>query len=90
MTGRPKRMALGWLLAVLTAGVCLAQDFPVPLQSAPPEPLAPGSARVMQLIGDVSVLRDSYPWALSVGAAVKPQQVILTGSDGYEIGRAHV
>ena len=32
---------------------------------------------------DVSVLRDSEPWALNVGDLVQTQQVILTGPDGY-------
>jgi len=85
MTGGPKKWLLGWLLAALTGGVCLGQDLPRFSLTAPPKPLPPGSARVEQLIGDVSVLRDSYAWALNAGDAVLPQQVILTGPDGYAL-----
>jgi ferric-dicitrate binding protein FerR (iron transport regulator) len=30
-------------------------------------------------------MRDNTPWALNVGDAVKPQQVIVTGPDGYGV-----
>ncbi|MGE5646493.1 MAG: FecR domain-containing protein [Acidobacteriota bacterium] len=41
------------------------------------------AATVEYLAGQVSILRDSQAWALNIGAAIKPQQVILTGPDGY-------
>ncbi len=37
----------------------------------------------MTISGQVSVLRDSVPWALSSGDAVQVQQVIVTGPDGH-------
>ena len=37
--------------------------------------------------GQVSVLHDSSPWALHVGDAVQPRQIIITGSDGYALLR---
>ena len=40
---------------------------------------------MISLSGDVSLLRDNYPWALDTGAIVKPQQVIVTGDDGHAI-----
>ncbi len=40
-------------------------------------------ARVVALTGQVSVLRDSVPWALEVGDEVLPRQVIVTGPDGF-------
>jgi hypothetical protein len=40
---------------------------------------------VISLTGQVSVLRDSYPWALKVGDSVSPQHVIITGLDGYAV-----
>jgi ferric-dicitrate binding protein FerR (iron transport regulator) len=43
------------------------------------------AARVASLTGQVSVLRDSIPWALSVGDTVKPRQIILTGVDGFAV-----
>jgi len=42
---------------------------------------------VTSLTGQVSVLRESQPWALNVGDSVQTKQVILTGSDGFAIFR---
>src|SRR5271168_879624 len=41
------------------------------------------AAKVVTMTGQVSVLRDSVPWALNIGDSVQMQQVILTGPDGY-------
>ena len=41
------------------------------------------AATLEYLTGQVSVLRDQQPWALNVGSLIKPQQVIITGQDGY-------
>jgi hypothetical protein len=62
------------LLLVATAVVCPAQMFP----SAPE-----AAAKVISLNGQVSVLRDSQPWALAMGDLVQVQQVIITGADGF-------
>ncbi|MBI2681252.1 MAG: FecR domain-containing protein [Candidatus Solibacter usitatus] len=43
------------------------------------------AARLRSLTGQVSVLRDSSPWALSVGDAVQPSQIILSGPDGFAV-----
>jgi len=56
------------------APACYAQLFPASADAA---------AKVITMTGQVSVLRDSEPWALNVGDSVKAQQVILTGPDGY-------
>lgn len=80
-----------WLLAAVLAVVCPAQTF-----SPPPPAIAPiapttvlgadsSAAKVISLTGQVSVLRDSYPWALGVGDTVQTKQVILTGADGFVI-----
>jgi hypothetical protein len=66
--------AVGLLLAALL-GVCPAQTLQTDATSA--------AATVENLAGQVSVLRDSQPWALNIGAQVKPQQIIVTGPDGY-------
>jgi hypothetical protein len=63
---------LAWLLLAATLGVCWAQTGS----------LGPG-AKVVTLSGQVSVLRESSPWALNVGDQVRPQQMILTGPDGF-------
>jgi len=65
---------IGVLLVFAAAGVCSAQLFP----SSPD-----AAAKVLSMTGQVSVLRDSQPWALNVGDLVQTQQVILTGPDGY-------
>ena len=46
-----------------------------------------GAAKVETMTGQVSVLHDSSPWALHLGDAVQPRQVIITGSDGYALLR---
>ena len=46
-----------------------------------------GAAKVETMTGQVSILRDSSPWALHVGDSVQPQQMILTGPDGYALLR---
>lgn len=43
------------------------------------------AAHVMSLTGQVSILRDSVPWALSVGDSVKPRQIIISGADGFAV-----
>ena len=86
MTGGLNRWLLGWLLVALTAGVCPAQYFQgLPQAPTPTEPAMPGSARVAQLLGDVSVLKGSEPWALNVGDTVRPREVILTGPDSFAV-----
>ena len=65
---------IGALLIAATAPVCFAQLFPAPPDAA---------AKVISMTGEVSVLKDSQPWALSIGDQVQMQQVILTGPDGY-------
>jgi ferric-dicitrate binding protein FerR (iron transport regulator) len=62
------------LLVTVAVQICSAQLFPVSSDAA---------AKVVSMAGQVSVLRDSEPWALSVGDLVQSQQVILTGPDGY-------
>ncbi len=58
------------------AGACLAQDLPANGDYA---------AKVISLTGDVSVLRDSGPWALNAGDSIKMRQVIVTGPDGHAV-----
>ena len=62
------------LLVTVAAQICSAQLFPASPDAA---------AKAVTITGQVSVLRDSEPWALNVGDLVQAQQVILTGPDGY-------
>jgi FecR protein len=65
---------IGALLMLAVAGNCSAQLFPKSSDEA---------AKVLSLTGQVSVMRDSQPWALNIGDLVQTQQVIFTGPDGY-------
>jgi len=65
---------IGVLLVFAATGICSAQLFPQSPDAA---------AKVVSMTGQVSILRDSEPWALNVGDLVQTQQVILTGPDGY-------
>ena len=62
------------LLVAASLGLCTAQVLPQPSEAA---------AKVISLTGQVSVLRDSEPWALNVGDLVQVRQVIVTGPDGF-------
>lgn len=73
-------MVLGRLIAfcMLMAAsgvVCSAQNVSGP----------DSTAKVLQLTGQVSVLKDNYPWALQVGSTVQLKQMIVTGTDGYAL-----
>ena len=46
---------------------------------------AEGAAKVTQLSGSVSVLKDSTEWALHAGSQVLVKQVIITGADGFAV-----
>jgi len=45
------------------------------------------SAQVLQLTGQVSVLKDREPWVLNVGDWVQKRQQIVTGGNGYALFR---
>lgn len=85
MSVRLKSRSLGWLVAAITVGVCAAQTFAPAPPIVAPAPAPPSAATVVSLTGQVSVLRDSYPWALSVGDTVRMQQVVITGPDGFAV-----
>ncbi len=74
--GRHSVASLLLLLAAL-AGVCSAQSTSL----ITPE----GAAKVISMTGQVSVLQDTYPWALHPGDAVKLKQEIITGADGFAV-----
>jgi hypothetical protein len=64
-------------LAIASVGTLQAQS-PVP-----DLPAGSGAAKLISFSGQISVLHDSTPWALNLGDIVQPQQVIVTGPDGY-------
>jgi ferric-dicitrate binding protein FerR (iron transport regulator) len=42
-----------------------------------------GAAKLLSFTGQISVMRDSTAWALNAGDIVQPEQVVITGADGY-------
>jgi hypothetical protein len=62
------------LLLAATVVVCLGQMPPIDSSNY--------AAKVISLTGQVSVLKDSEPWALVVGDTIQVKQLILTGPDG--------
>jgi len=42
-----------------------------------------GAAKVVTLTGQLNILRDGSTWALNLGDLVQPEQIIVTGADGY-------
>jgi ferric-dicitrate binding protein FerR (iron transport regulator) len=71
MTGQRRMMAVPWLF-LAAAGAVSAQTPP-----------SQAAARVVELAGSVSVLKDSYPIVLNEGSWILPKQEIVTGPDGY-------
>lgn len=45
------------------------------------------AATAVHVEGNVSLLRDSYLWAVNSGDRILPQQIIVTGPDGYAVFR---
>ena len=74
MTCWASRAYLVVLLIAVGTVMCSAQIMPLS---------AEGAAKVISLDGQVSVLRDTTPWALNVGDEVQIRQVIITGPDGF-------
>jgi ferric-dicitrate binding protein FerR (iron transport regulator) len=75
MNGALRAVLSAWLLVAAAAiSVCPAQTLPSAGSPA---------ARVIQLSGQVSVLKESNPWALQIGDTVQVRQVIVTGPDGF-------
>lgn len=70
-----KSLAVLALLVAAMAVVCPAQVFQTDSTNS--------AATVLNVTGQVSVLRDSSPWALNTGSQVKPQEIVITGSDGH-------
>jgi hypothetical protein len=74
-------MRNGFALAALLLMACagLRAQFP-------PDP--DGTAKLVVFTGQVSVIKstgDGALWALNLGDSVRPQQVVVTGPDGYAL-----
>jgi hypothetical protein len=51
--------------------------------SLTPAHAQPVAAKVIEMSGQVSVLKDGYPQALFVSGSIAPKQLVITGPDGY-------
>lgn len=61
----------------MTAVVCLGQFLPSDAGNY--------AAKVVSLTGQVSILKDFQPWALSVGDSIQVTQRVVTGADGHAL-----
>ncbi len=69
------------LLATAVAFVCSS----IASGQMLPSDAANYAAKVITQSGQVSVLKDSQPWALSIGDSVQARDLIITGPDGHAI-----
>jgi len=65
------------LMAASTSLVCLAQ---IPFFSSPD-----WAAKAVTVTGQVAVMKDNRPWAVSVGDPIQAQQRVISGADGHAI-----
>jgi ferric-dicitrate binding protein FerR (iron transport regulator) len=82
MLGNLQSWPVKLLLAAALLQVCLAQS------TLPPSPaggVPDGAAQALVVAGRVSVLRNSTPWVVAPGDAIKVQEVVITGVDGYAV-----
>ncbi|MDP8988504.1 MAG: FecR domain-containing protein [Acidobacteriota bacterium] len=71
------RLAVLPLLLAAAAGVCSAQFVPFSTTNY--------AAKVITQTGQVSIVKDTQPWALSVGDSVQVRDLIITGVDGHAL-----
>jgi len=57
----------------------------LPAQTLTPDPSLNGAAKLLSWTGQISILRDNATWALNTGDLVQPEQVVVTGVDGYGV-----
>jgi hypothetical protein len=63
----------------------MAVVLPLHAQIAPPTESPQYAAKVINLTGAVSVLKDNQPWALGVGDTIQVKQIIVSGNDGHAV-----
>src|SRR6185369_10638110 len=73
----PNRLAVLSFLVAAAAGVCSAQLVPFNTTNY--------AAKVITQTGQVSIVKDTQPWALSVGDSVQVRDLIITGVDGHAL-----
>ena len=73
----PGKTVMLSLLLLAAAAVCPAQFIPLDAGNY--------AAKVISQTGQVSIVKDTQPWALSVGDSVQARDLILTGPDGHAL-----
>lgn len=75
-----------WSVRLLCAfAACLGAGVSQNLQMGDAPMSGDYAAKVVSLTGQVSILKDSQPWALNIGDRIQMQQVIITGPDGHAL-----
>ncbi len=73
-------------IMAVASGLCAGQSVPGLRAPGQTEPASfDPAAKVISITGQVSVLHDSEPWALSIGDQVQTKQIIVSGPDGYAL-----
>src|ERR1019366_9748410 len=83
---RSSSRLLALAAVVFAATAVVRAQFPnLPQLPGPQLSAGSGEAKLVSFTGQISVLRDNNTWALNLGDLVEPQQVIVTGPDGYGV-----
>jgi hypothetical protein len=83
---RSSSRLLALAAVVFAATAVVRAQFPnLPQLPGPQLASSSGEAKLVSFTGQISVLRDNNTWALNLGDLVEPQQVIVTGPDGYGV-----
>jgi hypothetical protein len=77
---RGGRLTIGAKLSLLLAAASAV--CPTVWGQMPPIDSGNYAAKVIEMTGQVSVLKDDTPWALQVGDQIQVRQLIITGADG--------
>jgi hypothetical protein len=72
---------------VRAAAILLIAALSFMAQTPPPQTVVEteGAARLLTFVGQISVIRSNYSWALDVGKIVNRQETIVTGPDGWGV-----
>src|SRR5260370_9986368 len=70
------------LLLAAAISLCLPK---MALAQMPPSDSGNYAARVVTAEGQISVLRDAQPWALSIGDSLQVEELIITGPYGHAV-----
>ena len=73
------------LLAAIFCTASSGIHAQAPKSAAESLPPGSGAAKLISFTGQISYLRGTESWALNLGDLVQPEQIIVTGADGYGV-----